>query len=138
MTNYDFSGTSPVTNPIYLVSALILVVVSTWIVHRLDKAHEVWGLAIMLHLALMVYPATLDHYTVLLIVPMLLLWRQRADLPFGTLGVAALIVLEYVMVAHTSTVFLAILLNWMVLVGFCSTLFMQQSVVRPQVLVQNP
>ena len=116
LTNYDFSDGSPLTQPIFVVLGLILTIITGWLVFRLRLDHADWGLSLTLALALLVYPATLEHYSLLLIAPMLLLWAHRQTFIGGVWGVVGFITLEYALIRN-SYAFVANALAWSVLAG---------------------
>lgn len=78
--------------PLYLGIAMLLGLTTVWISRRVERDH---ALGLWLLLALLLYPATLAHYSLVIIAPMLALWRDRRMLPFGTGGVALLAVVMY-------------------------------------------
>jgi hypothetical protein len=53
-----------------------------------------WALALTLGYALLLFPKTLEHYAVLLIAPLMLLWARRAQwvTAWGAAALAAIIV----------------------------------------------
>lgn len=95
----------------------------------LRMTHADLALALTLLLALLLYPATLEHYSVLLLVPMLLLWMYRRNLPGGVWGVMTFITLVYGLVGYQNGnyVFAAIALNWGVLAGIGVWLLVNQT-----------
>ena len=60
--------------------ALDLVVVSVWLMLRLARSQSGLAIAIALSLGMLIYPATLNHYSLLLILPLLVLWQTREGL----------------------------------------------------------
>jgi len=73
-------------------------------------------------LALLVYPATLAHYSLVIIAPLLALWRDRRSLPLGPGGVVALAAVVYAILGwdrFESHNFWANLLMWGTLAGAC-------------------
>jgi hypothetical protein len=73
--------------PIYLGIAALLTLTTARIVRRAPSDH---GLGLCLMTALLLYPATLAHYSLVILAPLLTLWRDRRNLPFGSAGVIAL------------------------------------------------
>jgi hypothetical protein len=130
LTEYDFSDTSPLTYPTFIALTLILAGITSWLVYRLDASHADWMLALTLSLALLLYPATLEHYSVLLIVPILLLWTHRQELIGGLWGVVVFITLTYVLISYRggNYVFFATALNWFVLAGIGIWALLRQSI----------
>jgi hypothetical protein len=89
------SGTlegSMLGQPVYLGLATLLALTSVWIARR---ARWEYGLASFLLLALLLYPATLAHYSLVIIAPLLALWRDRRELPLGAGGIVLLTVVVY-------------------------------------------
>jgi hypothetical protein len=105
------------------------------LVSRSDDPPADWGVALTIVLALLLYPATLLHYGVLLIAPMLLVWERRAEVvtswcpshrratrdpgqprpSSGDWGVLAFVTSQYAL-AYRFT-FAATALMWLLLVG---------------------
>ena len=71
---------SPLTNPVFIGLAALLLLVSAWLMVRLGRGQSDWAIAIALALGLIIYPATLNHYSLLLILPLLVLWQARSGL----------------------------------------------------------
>ena len=67
--------------------------------------------------ALLLFPKTLEHYSVFLLPSLLLLWKEPQWLIGGSKSVIPVIVAEYGLVsyAYGSVNFLALVLNWLVL-----------------------
>ena len=63
--------------PLYIGLALLIVVASAWIVHRLGEDRLGRGELATLLVALLLYPGTLAHYSLLLLAPLLALWRSQ-------------------------------------------------------------
>ncbi len=81
VTHADLTSGSPLFNPLFLGTSLILTAITAYIVYRLDEAQWEWGMALTVVLGLLLFPKTLSHYSLLLLVPMFLLWRERDLLP---------------------------------------------------------
>jgi hypothetical protein len=117
LTNHDLSQHGPLTQPVFVVLALILTGITAWLVFNLPEAHARYGLALTLALALLLFPKTLAHYSVLLIVPIVLLWQDRFQL--GVVRVSLLVALTYALTSYHSGdfTFFALLLCWAALAG---------------------
>jgi len=76
LTHFDFSARSPMMQPIFLIGTLILVGISAWSIYRMPPYARSWAIGLLIPLALLVYPATLTHYSVMLLPVFLLLWGQ--------------------------------------------------------------
>ncbi len=94
LTKYDFSDGSPLTHPLFVVLAAGLIAATALLaLHR--SANDDLALALMVPLALLVYPGTLAHYSIDLLVPLLAVWSRRRELPGGVFAAAAFITFEY-------------------------------------------
>lgn len=104
-------GSTPILQPLFVILSLALTAITGWLVCRLGPDRADWALSLTLALALLVYPATQEHYGFLLIAPMLLLWARRQELVGGVWGVAGFVSLEYALI-RSHWVFIAIALSW--------------------------
>jgi hypothetical protein len=117
-TGDSFSSASPITQPIFVAPALFLAVITSALIYRMPAKADDWALAFTIPFALLLYPAALVHYSLLLLLPLLLLWRERGQLPISSWGVVAFIALEYGLIGRGgSGVFLAVMLSWLALAG---------------------
>jgi hypothetical protein len=109
--------TNPIMHPTYLAAAALLVIVSAILVVLLRSSNRDLALAILVPCALLVYPATITHYGVILILPVLYLWGTRAvhGLAFTILLISAVYGLTRAASGYYSM--LAYLLLWSGLVG---------------------
>jgi hypothetical protein len=84
-------------NPVYLASAALLVVVTIGLVWRLPRGADWAACGLTVPLGLMIHPSILEHYSVLLLFPLLVFWARVAE---GALGGAAIafLALEYTLV----------------------------------------
>jgi hypothetical protein len=107
---------SPLDVPLTLVLSGALVLVALWIAWRARGSALPWGLAHLLLVNLLVYPGSLQHYHLLLLVPMLLAWSERDRLPGGTRGTIALITVTWALclVPTGAAVFWAYVVWWVV------------------------
>lgn len=95
------------------VPAIMLTAVSGFLIYRRTQDDEELSLAIVLTLSLLLFPKTLSHYSVLLIVPIVLLWSRRNAVPGGPAGVVTYITAVFALCA-ADVAFVANLLSWMV------------------------
>jgi Glycosyltransferase family 87 len=116
LTHYDFSHTSALSQPLFILLGLILTGITAWLTIRLDPIHDDWALAIILLLSLLVYPASLSHYSVFLIVPLMVIWTRENQLRFRAWKAAAFISLEYIIMSQYDNVFVANSTLWLALV----------------------
>jgi hypothetical protein len=93
-TAYPFSGTGAMWQPLFLVSAISLTCLTGALVLQRGQRQPDWALALTLGYALLLFPKTLEHYAVLLIAPLMLLWARRAQwvTAWGAAALAAIIV----------------------------------------------
>ena len=125
-TQYDFSHASPFSQPLFIPLSLILMGTTAWIVFKLNQANDDWALIITLLLALLIYPASLYHYSVILIIPLLVFWNNRGRSPFAIGSVTLLISLEYVLMSQYR-IFIADLILWLILAGIGIRLILRPS-----------
>jgi len=114
---HDSSAAPALANPIFLVTGGLLSLVSFGVLLTLRGVHRRWGMAILTTYALLIYPQTLHHYSVLLVVPLLMLYQgyreTRRDLLLVSMFIAAVFILmEY-------SAFSANLLVWAAVIGTC-------------------
>ena len=77
---------SPLGNPIFVALAAGMLALSAWLVWRLRRGQSGWAIAVAISLGLLIYPATLNHYSLLLILPLGVLWQVRTGPGAGGLG----------------------------------------------------
>jgi hypothetical protein len=90
--------------------ALVLTAITLWLCVRSEEADDQVVLAMMLSLALLIYPASQVFYSVLLIIPALVLWSRRSA-TFPPWIIAAGIFVGYALTIVKFPVF-ATLLTW--------------------------
>jgi hypothetical protein len=112
-THWASTG-SPVTEPWFLALGAALAVATIWLAYQARRCRPELGLALSLVMGLLLYPGTLAHYALVLVIPLLTIWALRDDLPGKALGLAILAGLIYGLVgfAQGNTVFVAHLLTW--------------------------
>ena len=71
LTSYDYVNLSPLFSPAFLGAAFLLTGITLLFAATCSKQHETRALLSVIILALLCYPGTLTHYSVLLIVPLL-------------------------------------------------------------------
>jgi len=116
LTHAPIAGGSLGMNPVFLASALILIVETAWLVYRLDPA-SVWSLPLWVLLALIIYPGTLAHYSVMLLPVLLLIWKEREKTPLGAPASAIFITLIIGLVGFHSHAFTAHVVTWIAIAG---------------------
>jgi hypothetical protein len=80
---------SPLHEPLYVAGAVLLVVATAVLCTRANVPEDA-AFCAMLLTGLILYPGALSSYGVVLIVPLLVVWRHRAAFPGEAAGVAAL------------------------------------------------
>jgi len=135
---------APWTNPLFLLLAPIVLGSTLWLLYRLPRAAgglgSELGLALLIPASLLLYPNTLHHYTVLLVVPLLWLWTHARQLRLPPLLAIAIIAGSYWLVlAEAGDVsVLAIVLIWISLgivgLGLSKRVGRQQEVAVSNVL----
>jgi hypothetical protein len=84
-------GLDCASQPLYVgFGAVIAAVTLPFGLRLARRGDEEWTLALYLLLGLLVYPVSQSFYSVLLIPPVLLAWRERGRIPGGAWSVAAL------------------------------------------------
>jgi hypothetical protein len=75
--------------PLYLALGTALALATVFLCRR-HRQHSDLTFSLSLILGLLVYPAALDAYATVIVLPLLVLWSRRDALPFGSAGVATL------------------------------------------------
>jgi hypothetical protein len=118
VTHYDFSGSSPLRNPLFIVIASVLVLVTLWLVYRQDVVSDEIALSLLLALGLLIYPATIAHYSMLLLPSVFAVWSLQKQNIRETLGAVVFITLIYVLINLSDNyVFAAQAVDWLGLAG---------------------
>ncbi len=127
------SGSSavPFANPTFLALAALIIVLSCIVMAVRGVVSEEHALALAVPLGLIVYPGTLSHYEVLLLVPLGYLWTQRRRLPAGQVWVAAMTGLTILLMGSDAGL-LAAGLVWTVLVGTGLTAVLLDRYLEPE------
>lgn len=130
ITRYLGSGSLGLVQPIFISASIILIAFTVWLVYQLGSSYDEWALAIILSLALLLYPDVGSNYCVALTAPLLLLWTNRKILLGGIWSVAAFITLESALFGYNSGwnnfVFISIALNWLAFSAFGLLFLLQQ------------
>ena len=100
LSHYDGVHGNPLLYPPFLIAAALIVGLTIWAVVRLPRERGELALALMVPAALLIYPQSLDHYAMLLLVPLFYIWTQRAELELSTGFVVALLTAEYGLVRY--------------------------------------
>jgi hypothetical protein len=118
-------GRSPIFSPWFLGPVALMTIVTMLCIARFRDGADDWALAMTIALALVVYPATLTHYSFHLLIPMMLWWfelgQRRGHAAWATTLIAAVFLLDALKIS-----FAAMLLAW-IAVGVCGYLCRTQS-----------
>jgi hypothetical protein len=109
----------PVSNPFFLGLGLAIAIVTVYLIDQRDRVSWTTSVALVVPVALLVYPASLVHYMMLLLVPLLAIWRERETLGIRPHQMALLTVLVFAATgvqAGQAGAFATVAL-WCVLVG---------------------
>lgn len=120
LSEFDIDYRSALIHPVYIATAAILTAITGWLLYSLGDEFAHWGLSLALILALIVYPATQIFYSVLLIVPIAMLWEGRNKLPTGVWGTGTLITVVLVLITIGGFVFFANVLLWVAVAALSS------------------
>ncbi len=121
LTNAAGLESSPIKNPLFLALGGVLCVATAWLLLASRRQTDLaeCGVTLTLSFALLLYPATLAHYAVLILVSILFFWRCRTRLAGGILAVAAYAAVQYALLQRGgNAVFIAYLLQWCALAWF--------------------
>ena len=115
-TGEFFSFGSPLANYAFLNIAACLAAITVFVCLR-RTTDDSMAVAILVTFGLLVYPGTLEHYALLLLGPMLLMWHRRDSVPGAAIAVVAFVAGEYLLlaVADGQRTFVATLLAWLAL-----------------------
>jgi hypothetical protein len=111
LTHASIEGGALAKNPLFLALAFLLTGITAWLVYRLGPSSE-WGLSLWILLALIVYPGTLAHYSVMLLPLLLLAWKERQQCLLGTWGTVTFVSAVAGLVGFHSNAFLAYVACW--------------------------
>ncbi len=94
-TNYDLNSHPPLFNPLFLIIGGIIFFVSLFIIYLNKNDNEKWVLVYLISLALLIYPATQQFYTILLMPLVFLLYNKSSQMPGKIIGASVIISLIY-------------------------------------------
>lgn len=103
---------SGLSHPLFLLAGGLLTLLTIGLVVRLKGLPDDMSLSLVAILSILIYPASQDMYSIILILPLLVLWGRRSTLRGGVWTVLGLIVVTYYLLV-TQTV-LASLGLWLV------------------------
>ena len=94
-----FFGSQPLAQPVFFLPFVIalglLTAVTVAVLLRLPSRLESLGMGYVVTLALLAYPGTLKHYSILLFVSAALLWHKRSSVPGGAVAAVVTIAVAY-------------------------------------------
>lgn len=109
---FDFSQGTPLLNPLFLVIALILTVLTSFILIRSKPAHIQWGFALCISFMLLVYPSVSRLYDIYLLIPIWLILTED-HFPFNTIFQVGIVVVIALLTQVSP--FAANIFSWVVL-----------------------
>jgi len=107
----------PMLNSYFLILGGLIVGISFLLIYRIDEKYSYWALNLTLLTGLLLYPATLSHYGVLLIIPILFLYNIFFE-SLGKYSWILVIFLSLVYALMAYSIFLSIFLLWFVFALF--------------------
>lgn len=107
---------SPYRQPLFIISAFFLAVATLFVSIKAKERYEPLIFALLIPFSLLIYPRTLQHYAVLLILPLMLIWANQRLLLLRT-GVVIIIACVVYAILNFSfqAVFIANLILWLIL-----------------------
>ncbi len=81
----------------FAVSSIVLLLISAWLCVRLRSDAADLAVSLWLVLGLLLYPVSQDFYAILLIVPLLVLWRRRRSFAWQSAGCIVLVTVLYLL-----------------------------------------
>lgn len=124
VTHYEFApGVSPTRHPVYIALALTFTAITAWRIFAVSEDRRNWAFAMALTLALLIYPATLVHYCILLALFALVMWRDRESFPGGAFVAAAVLAAGYgcLSYAQGQLIFPVMLIFWLIAIAMSFT-----------------
>ena len=95
LAHWDGVHGAPLLYPPFLIAAALIVGLTIWAALRLPRERGELALALMVPAALLIYPQSLDHYAMLLLVPLFYIWTHRAEHELSTGFAVAFLTAEY-------------------------------------------
>ena len=114
LMSYDGSQGAALRQPLVLVGCGVFALVSLLLAIWLMRRNEELALAFGLSAGLLLYPGTLEHYSVLLLVPLGALWRSRAGFGWGVIWAAIALAMLLIGFRGGIAAWSAFLIVWLV------------------------
>jgi len=99
LTKADLAAPVSFFHPVFIVLAAVALGATAWAILRMRRSDGDWELAVLLALALLIYPNTLLHYGALLLIPVFLLWQRRETVPGGGWTAVTVLAAVYALLA---------------------------------------
>ncbi len=119
ITNFQFGKSSPIMHPLFIAIGLVMGLITTWFAYRLDRKYDEVTISLSLMLSVIIYPPSQMFYAILLIIPLLWLWRNRNTLfgkNMGILVIGFTVLYEFLVVQDGNVTLGANLFMWVTLV----------------------
>jgi len=117
LTDYDFSYSSPLLHPVFLLTASLLGLITFFLAHRAREQDSRLTLGLMVVFALLVYPATWNHLSLLLVPSLLLMYTMLQRSTAASWLMPAFTAAVYAGMQVSS--FIANLVVWAALAALC-------------------
>lgn len=117
LTHMESYARHPLVEAQFVVLALSFLGMTGVVVKKLARSAPEVGFTLALTAVLIVYPSTLSHYSILLLIPLFALWSRRALFPGGPVAVAALGLVQFALVKVEPLAFWATASAWLALVA---------------------
>jgi hypothetical protein len=119
-TGYQEGDGSPLSNPFFWGISFLLMLITVLSIVRNQDGKAEWPILSSLFLALIIYPGTLTHYGVFLIVPVISLLHQSNRSVKERIGIFCVILITYLLAGYNNSgnyVFFAHLFMWLVCIS---------------------
>jgi hypothetical protein len=126
----------PFLNPLYLGVSLLLSIITIWVTIKKNNNAD-WAVLSILFLAIIVYPASLVHYGVFLIIPVVLLLQQSGQSIKERTAIFFIILAAYSLAEYGDHIFFANLLMWIVCITLAAKPSFEKTPVSDPVLVST-
>lgn len=105
---------SPTALLLFAVIGGALTLATMWLAWRLGPRRDDLAFCLNVVLALLLYPGTLYHYSMMLLTPLLWMWARREELRLPTAVATAIVTIPFVLTgsSHAQFVFVAIAFTW--------------------------
>ena len=120
VTGYQGGGGLPLSNPLYLGISALLAALTGWAIVRDLTARDDWVVLSLLFFALLIYPGTLAHYGVFLMVPITFLLGSLNSSNRQRVVVFVIIFVTYLLSGFNNSgnyVFIANLFVWLICIS---------------------